>query len=515
MITPEQLKELPEEFVKTIQSLEDYIIGDIARRIAKQGELTDTAIHQVERAASYGIDVKEIEKEIQKRTKASIKDIDNAIRETISSSIDLDNTILKQAGFDTVDWAKNTTLTKLVEAGIRQTKGELKSLTGSMGFRNIYNGKFEPIREFYIKTMDYTSMLVQSGTADYITATRMATKSMTEKGLEFVDYESGHINRTDVAARRAIITGVNQINAQMTNILIEQVGCEYVEVTAHMGARPSHREWQGRVFHVGGSKDGYPDFESNTRYGSVDGLCGANCRHSYFMFFPGISTRAYTQEQLDNIDPPPFKYKGKEYTYYDATQRQRALERSIRKTKRELSAADGAGDKDMFLAKSIKLNTQKQEYKTFSSAANIRTKTERTQELVYGRSIAQKSVQAVRKELEKYTKFHYNKDGTIVVTDDWKNKTHVSVPRKYKPYAVIEIQNKNGNMQIDMTMYDKDGWKLLELHSGDHSRPKFHKFGDKGEHSHLYVWDKPTEVRIDRITRELLTVERKWISDLL
>lgn len=501
MLTPEQLKALPENVVELLQDLEDFLIYDIARRLAKQGELTDTVLHQIGRAAGIGTSIKEIEKAINKTTQAAIDDIDRTIRETIDKSIELDNVIYKKAG-------------------LRQTKKDMYNFTGSMGFTYLQGGKylFKPITQFYQDTLDLALFQASTGAVDYKTAVRMATKKMTDNGLTFVDYASGHKNRVDVAARRAILTGVNQMNLRMTDSIMDQLGAEYVETTAHMGARPSHQIWQGRVFHMGGPKNGYLGFEEITGYGTGPGLGGWNCRHSYFAFFPGISERNYTDEQLENIDPPPFRYDGKSFSHYEATQEQRRMETDIRKTKREIAAADGLGDKDLMTAKSIKLNQQVNKYRDFSKTAKMRAKMDRTQAYPeFGRSIAQKASWTVKKEIEKYSKFHYNKDGTIVITDDWKWRGHFSVPRKYKPFAVVETKKeyKGGGSQIDRVMYDKEGYKLLELHSRHHNRPKKHPYGKNGEHSHRYVWDKKTGKRIDRITRELRDIEKKWIRDLL
>jgi hypothetical protein len=188
------------------------------------------------------------------------------------------------------------------------------------------------------------------------------------------------MNHLDVAVERAVRTGTNQMALRMTEQMMDDLGAEYVETSAHMGARPTHAEWQGQVFHVGGDTDEYPDFEDSTGYGDVTGLGGANCRHSYFPFFPGISTRAYTDSQLDNIDPPPFEYKGKSYTYYEAAQAQRGLERDMRKIKRELVGLDEAGKSVAelgmdFQNASIKLQMKKQAYIDFTNSANAAYKT--------------------------------------------------------------------------------------------------------------------------------------------
>ena len=95
---------------------------------------------------------------------------------------------------------------------------------------------------------------------------------------------------------------------------MEEMDCEFVEVTAHEGARPTHAVWQGGVYHRGGAvvKDGerYDDFETATGYGTGPGLCGWNCRHNFYPFYPGVSVRNYTDERLAGLDARDIPYGG-------------------------------------------------------------------------------------------------------------------------------------------------------------------------------------------------------------
>jgi len=128
---------------------------------------------------------------------------------------------------------------------------------------------------------------------------------------------------------------------------MEEMDCEFVEVTAHEGARPTHAVWQGRVYHRGGAvvQDGerYEDFEAATGYGTGPGLCGWNCRHNFYPFYPGVSVRNYTDERLAELDARNIPYGGGLYTKYEITQMQRALERRVRKYKRRYLAETAAG----------------------------------------------------------------------------------------------------------------------------------------------------------------------------
>ena len=123
---------------------------------------------------------------------------------------------------------------------------------------------------------------------------------------------------------------------------MEEMDCEFVEVTAHEGARPTHAVWQGRVYHRGGAvvQDGerYEDFETATGYGTGPGLCGWNCRHNFYPFYPGISVRNYTDERLAELDARNIPYGGGLYTQYEIAQTQRVLERKVRRYLAETAA---------------------------------------------------------------------------------------------------------------------------------------------------------------------------------
>lgn len=121
----------------------------------------------------------------------------------------------------------------------------------------------------------------------------------------------------------------------------------------------------------------YPDFETSTGYGDVQGLGGANCRHSFWPFIDGVMERTYTDDELEAMKPenrPKIIYQGKEYDDYTATQKQREIERSIRKWKRREIAAKGTGEET---AINVRLRRLNDEYRAFSKAAGLPTQQER------------------------------------------------------------------------------------------------------------------------------------------
>lgn len=395
MLTPDELKAVPDNIVKIYQTLEDDIIADIARRLEKTGEITDTADWQMYMLGQMGNDLEGIKKRITDTNKISKRELDALFKDAAGRSMEYENVQYRKAGKGAMTLADSPTMQQFVKANVLKTHAGLKNLTKSLGFK--VGNRFLPVAQTYQSVLDYAQFQVASGAFSPRQAVQIAVRSLADSGLRTVDYASGRSSALDVAVRRATLTGINQTTAQLSLMQMDELGGEYVEVTAHMGARPDHATWQGKVYHVDGEKNGYPDFEESTGYGTGPGLCGWNCRHSFSVFFPGISTRNYSDETLQNIDPPPFEYEGKTYTYYEATQKQRQIERQMRKTKREMIAYDAAGAKDDFTATAIKLRGQKDQYVAFSRAAGLKTRHERAAVYGFGRSTSQKGVRAVRK----------------------------------------------------------------------------------------------------------------------
>lgn len=399
MLTPVFLTDFPEPIFKLYQELEDTILADISRRIAKAGKITDTAKWQIERLKAIGVTDEAIKNHIADTNKIARTKLEDMLNGAAQTSYNAESSIYTTARKNPGKLNSHPELQLLIKSIIKQSKGELKNLTRSLGIVELVNGKGKAVdlTKAYQKQLDLAQLSISTGTLDYNTAIRTAVKRLADSGIRFVDYDSGTSNHLDVAARRAVMTGVNQMSVQMTDVLADKLDCEYFEVTAHAGARPNHALWQGKVYHRGGAKNGYQDLESVTGLGSVEGLCGANCRHSYNPFFPGISVRAYSDHTLRNIDPTPFVYHNRVYTAYEATQQQRAMETEMRKTKRQLNCFDAAGLKDDYTAAAVKLKRQQDAYAEFSKASNLFKQKDRAQVYGFGHSQASKAVWANKK----------------------------------------------------------------------------------------------------------------------
>lgn len=402
MLTPEQLAKLQEHLIPLYQELEDFIIEDIARRLKKTGQVTDMAKWQIEMANDIAISMKKIEEEIARINDMAMEEVEKLFNEAALTSLKGEVALYEKAGLNPLTLENSPLLNQYLQAAIKQTQGELINITGSMGFATTVGGKvtYQPIAKAYHNALDLAQFQISGGALDYNTAIKRAVKSLCDSGVRYVNYESGWSNRVDVAVRRATLTGGNQMATQMTIANMEHLRIEYVETTAHAGARPDHQPWQGQVFCFKGKDMKYPDFVDSTGYGRGDGICGWNCRHNFHPYIPNVSTRAYSDKDLDRIkelDEKIIEYNGKFYNLYQATQKQRQIETAIRKTKRELIAYNASELKDEFNEASIKLQRQKQYYKEFSKAAGLPLQNERHQVYQFDKSVAQKAVHAAKR----------------------------------------------------------------------------------------------------------------------
>ena len=375
-MTPEEKGTLPLEVEALFYSLQGRIYSDVVRRIKKAGEITSTADYQINKLLILGNSTEFIEQEIKELTGLTDPEIWALYDKVCDWEYVRYKDAYEQINGHFVPLEENKQVRQWAEAIVKQTKGEIKNITRSMGFSvDIGGGRtaFTPFAEYYQKYLDRACMDIVTGAFDYNTVMRRVVKEMTASGLRTVDYASGYSCRTLVAVRRAIMTGVSQLSAQINEKIAKDLGTDTFEVTWHAGHRPSHW-WGGNVY----TKQ---ELISVCGLGDVSGLCGANCRHSYMAFVKGYSVRTYTPEQLRELERKEQQtrpYNGKEYTPYQASQVQRQMETKMRNQRayvKGLQQGGGSTD-DVIAAKSRYLNTLHQ-YQNFSKKMKLPEQMER------------------------------------------------------------------------------------------------------------------------------------------
>lgn len=404
MLRPDQLRRMPKPLMRIMDDLEADILRDICRRLKLSGTVTESALHQMRMLAEQGYSQQYIEKRIRQALDMGRSEIDAMFDEAVQRNEEFLKRAMDKQDITTParDWRK--ALDNQVEAIRRQTHDEFRNITQSMGFAIRTGGKpkFYGVAQVYQRALDRVTLEVATGTIDYNTAIRNAVSDLAESGLQYVNYASGRRDHADVAVRRAVMTGVTQCAGRMSENAMELLGTRYVEVEAHSGARDTgagyfnHKSWQGKWYYWSRHSEPdplgkYDDFIKTTGYGEGGGLCGWNCRHMWFPVIPGLDEPTYTKEQLDNIDPPPFEWKGKEYTAYAARQKQRQYERTMRYYKRQLIANDAAGYEDEYNLYKKKLSDMSAEYREFSKKAKLPLQMERARVQGFGQREAAKA----------------------------------------------------------------------------------------------------------------------------
>lgn len=379
---PEVLDALPEELAELYRALEITLLEEICSRLKAADQLNEVTVQDIRALRAHGIDLKEIEKAIRKISGISETKLNKLFDDVVERNQKYYNEII-----DLVHITQPETLVSVEDtwAIYEQTKQTLRNITRSMGFLVNAGRTMLPPAKAYQWALDAATLKVESGAISYKQAIRDAVKELASGGMRVVDYESGHRDHVDVAARRAVMTGVSQLCSKYTEQAAEYLETPYYEVSAHAGSRDvpgrspwsSHKEWQGKVYSTRNG-DIYPNIYEVCGLGAVDGLEGANCRHRRFPWVEGVSERTYTDEQLKHIDDGlGCTFEGKTYTAYEATQEQRKVERTIRKLKREKAAYSAAGLTDEEQAVNIKLRRLNAKYKAFSKAAGLPEQRER------------------------------------------------------------------------------------------------------------------------------------------
>ena len=317
MITPEYLEQCPDRLVELYEQAERDIIADIARKISEYDFFVSSAEWQANKAKEMGMTHDEILKRLSQATGQTKTEIVKLLKE---SGVKLSDAKLTQANINTLN------------AGLRRTLGTFDNLTKTTAI----NGTRQ-----ISEALERAYMQVTSGAFSQETAIKNAIVDLTRNGIETYRYPH-HTDYIDVVVRRAVRTGVNQTAAEISLSNAEELKTDLVEVTAHDGARPTHAEWQGKVYSISGNNKNYKKLSEATGYGSVTGLCGANCRHSFHPFIEG-SDRMYTDKELKAMNEPVYEYNGQSMTEYEATQRQRYIERQLRRWKREKAGMEAAG----------------------------------------------------------------------------------------------------------------------------------------------------------------------------
>lgn len=457
------------------QQLEDDIVADMVRRMLRMGFVSETTAYQAEVLQTAGILYDDILQMIADRTDASVAQVRAMFEDAGVRTVEIDNDTHEAAGEAPVDIRQDGGMKQVLDAGYRKTLGTM---------RNLVSTTANTTQTAFLQACDRAYMQVSSGAFSYQDAIRMAVRNLADGGA-YVTYPTGHRDRIDVAVRRCVLTGVGQTAAAVAKKRAEDSGCKYMELTAHGGARPEHAKWQGQLVQIQGKRtrkviDGLKVFTlKEIGYGDGRGFKGWNCRHNWHPYYPGLSTPNYTPEQIAKLDEKSISYNGEKYTAYEISQMQRKGERKVRALKRRAAALEEAAKNtddpalkqslnDDFAAVSVRLKDAEKTLKDFCRQTGRRNDTFRSQVNGFGRSTAQRAVQAAKRVQNGKKELTSGGDGGIIKEQErMQSSSDYAVPKDLVKSR--EFRSKFDSMDSDKKLqrqYYQVAKKMLNHRSG-------------------------------------------------
>ena len=373
MLRADEIEALRDAASDLLRPVIEYLLRDIAERIAKAGQLTATAQDETWKLQQLGVSQRDLRTYLKKALKVSNAKLRQLLTQSAEAGYNYDLSTLPTVR--AIPFDENEAVQQIVRAAIAQTQGTLENLTQTLGMVDPY-GHVNPLRDTYRKCMDYAFEQVSSGAVDYNTAIREATRNLAAKGVEFIDYESGVTTSLEAAVRRNIMGALGLMQEQISQHNHDRYSATGWEIDAHSNSAPDHEPIQGKQ---------YTDAEYEALNNSLVRRIGTlNCGHSAHPIVYGASVPQYTPEDLEEMRQKNEKgitFRGKHYTGYEATQKQRRLERAIRAQKRKILIDKATGDAEKLEPDQIKLQLLRQDYKAFSKAAGLRTQHERLEKV--------------------------------------------------------------------------------------------------------------------------------------
>lgn len=390
MLEPDYFYGKSDVLISYEQELEDWILQDIAMRLLKAEAMAGTTDMELYKLRQLGLHQNEIVKRLSALTQKSTAEIRRLLQDAVLTSWDDDKSTLSRLGIDAVSPLENPVVMELLDAEFKKTLGEVNNLTRSTMMQS---------QRDFMNMLNEAEMRVAAGVQSYSAAVCDILDQYGRTGV-MIDYPTRTRRTLEAAVRMCVVTSMNQTAAQVTNHYIAEHNVEYVLVSAHLGARTQgkgqpylagHDNWQGRCYKISGSEPDAPNLAETTGYDIVNGtghvlnplgLHGYNCRHSHKPWNKSLRNPYLDENGNLKIDSEENR------KVYELQQQQRAMERAIRQTKRQLlvkqAEIDGVAETDVktmlqpeYDRLAYRLRTQNQRYKQFCADNGLQTQADR------------------------------------------------------------------------------------------------------------------------------------------
>lgn len=446
------------------QKMEDDLLRNIASKL-KVDEITgDLDLNEwlMDRMLQVGQLNKENAKTIAKYAKRTPKEIEKALQDAGYGILKYDETIYREAfGAGKLAYMpeaihQSESIKQILRTAIPHAQNKM-NLVNTTAHESAIQAFTDAVNQSYLETV--------TGVYSHQEAVKKAVTELGDKGIKGAHYTSAAGRETwnyiDVAVRRAVLTSASQVANEMQLARASDWGSDLVEVSSHMGARPAHAEWQGRIYSLSGKHPKYKDFYLSTQYGSVTGLGGANCNHHFYPFFEGISERTYhPYDQEENK------------VAYEQSQQQRKIERDIRKEKRKIVTAEAANDHQGVLAHNKRLQSKQAEMRQFIRDTDRERRRDREQ--LVGYTIGE--VGRAKEALEKYPRITQH-SSTIEITRKieegvYSKDLHIGRHNKHIPGTNEYVTNAEARTRRgwgpanELTISPEEAQRIINRYSG-------------------------------------------------
>ena len=477
-------QQLAEAVDSSYIDLEAMLMQNIARHIRDYGQAIDSDKWLLQKLAEIGKLNKENMKLIAQMAGVSQTAAERMLQEAMDDAISATEPgfrYLVQQGLadDAVDVGKSKTVKQVIKSLYGQAKDTLNVCNTTMLYkaRDAFSDLVHSIarsageiagKQSFLDALGKHATAATIGAESRQQAVRKCIQEFNEKGIPaFVD-RAGREWTPEAYVNMAMRNTARQTAEEVQTARCKDFGVNLISIDSHSGARPKCAKDQGKIFDLNdgsgytedlkGKKIKYYPWKDSS-YGEPDGILGINCGHHKWPFIPGVNIHRYFP--TDDLDANNKLYK--------ETQIQRALERDVRKQKRKCMLFDEIGDEDAFRDAAVDLKEKEAALRAYvESKEHLHRRKDREQVVGFDKRISANAV-AAKKYVDKYGAVRYNEDGTVVVTDNWKNRGHVSIPREYRENAVIETREmKGGHEQINRTFYDPEGRMCRQVHTGAH-----------------------------------------------
>lgn len=357
MLTPEYLNLIEfNDVVKIYEKLNIDITTDIIKRLLKTQEITEVSRKQLEilketNGDEIFFETLENTSMLSAETKQAVKNLYlNMAKEDIKGYKELYN-------YRNKPFKLSENQYKILNQGLKQTNKLLSNFTNTIAFQS---------KQAYVEVIDNAYIKAATGAYSYQSAIDDAVKELAKKGVTLKD-KLGRNVQLETAVRRNILAGIQETANNINRDIEDYLGCDGYEVTAHIGARPTHAEAQGKQYAVNHKTKVSKQYPL---WSKVEDLWHEyNCRHQYFGIILGVSEPIYSKAELKEFKDAKVIYDGKEIPYYEATQKQRQFENAIRKENRSIQILEKSG-LDTTVEKS-KLKQLQQKYTAFCNETGL------------------------------------------------------------------------------------------------------------------------------------------------